>query len=127
MNTMNRNRFSLTLLSAVVAVGLPVLAAQSGLRVNGARIADHLTALSQFGKNPQGGVSRVAFSEADRHGREYVGSLMRAAGLHVSIDAAGNIIGRRGGSDSTLKPLVMGSHIDSVPEGGNFDGHVGSL
>src|SRR5260370_13025255 len=53
--------------------------------------------------------------------------LMRAAGLEVAIDAAGNIVGRRKGSDPTLKPLVMGSHIDSVPEGGNFDGDVGSL
>jgi len=49
------------------------------------------------------------------------------AGLGVSNRRRGNIMGRRGGSDSTLKPLVMGSHIDSVPEGGNFDGDVGSL
>jgi N-carbamoyl-L-amino-acid hydrolase len=95
--------------------------------VNGPRIVEHLTALSQFGKNPQGGVSRVAYSEADRQGREYAMGLMRSAGLEVSIDAAGNIVGRRAGSDPTLKPLVMGSHIDSVPEGGNFDGDVGSL
>jgi N-carbamoyl-L-amino-acid hydrolase len=88
---------------------------------------EHLTALSQFGKNPQGGVSRVAFSEADRQGREYAMGLMRAAGLDVGVDAAGNILGRRAGSDSTLKPLMMGSHIDSVPEGGNFDGDVGSM
>lgn len=99
----------------------------SDLKVNSARIVEHLTALSQFGKNPQGGVSRVAFSEADRQGREYVAGLMRAASLDVSIDAAGNIVGRRVGSDSTLKPLIMGSHIDSVPEGGNYDGDVGSL
>ena len=124
---MNRSKFNLTLLSVVVAVGLPVMAAQPGLRVNGARITDHLTALSQYGKNPQGGVSRVAFSEADRQGREYVAGLMRAAGLDVTIDAAGNIVGRRAGSEPTLKPLMIGSHIDSVPEGGNYDGDVGSL
>ena len=124
---MNRRRFNLSLLCAAAAIGLPRWPSQPGLRVNGPRIVEHLTALSQFGKNPQGGVSRVAFSEADRQGREYVVGLMRAAGLDVSIDAAGNMIGRRGGSDSTLKPLAMGSHIDSVPEGGNFDGDVGSL
>ncbi len=124
---MNRREFNLSLLSGVAAIGLPRWRSQPGLRVNGARIVEHLTALSQFGKNPQGGVSRVAFSEADRQGRAYVAGLMRAAGLDVSIDAAGNIIGRRAGSDSTLKPLVMGSHIDSVPEGGNYDGDVGSL
>src|SRR5438132_6049837 len=97
------------------------------LRVNGARIIEHLNALAEFGKNPQGGVSRVAYSEADRQGREYVLGLMRAAKLDVSIDAAGNLIGRRAGSDNNLKPILFGSHIDSVPEGGNFDGDVGSL
>jgi beta-ureidopropionase / N-carbamoyl-L-amino-acid hydrolase len=97
------------------------------LRVNGERINQHLEALSQFGKNPQGGVSRVAYSEADKQGREYVEKLMRDAGLKTDIDAAGNIIGRRAGTDSKLKPLAIGSHVDSVPEGGNYDGDVGSL
>jgi len=124
---MNRRQFNLSLLCGAAAIVVPRWRSQAGLRVSGPRIVEHLTALSQFGKNPQGGVSRVAFSEADRQGREYVVGLMRAAGLEVSTDAAGNIVGRRGGSDSTLKPLVMGSHIDSVPEGGNFDGDVGSL
>jgi N-carbamoyl-L-amino-acid hydrolase len=95
--------------------------------VNGARIDDHLKALAEFGKNPQGGVSRLAYSEADRQGREYVLGLMRAAKLDVHIDAAGNMIGRSAGSANNLPPLVMGSHIDSVPEGGNYDGVVGSL
>jgi N-carbamoyl-L-amino-acid hydrolase len=124
---MNRREFNVSLLCGVAAIGLPRWRSQPDLRVNGARIVEHLTGLSQFGKNPQGGVSRVAFSEADRQGRDYVAGLMRAAGLDVSIDAAGNIVGRRAGSHSTLKPLIMGSHIDSVPEGGNYDGDVGSL
>jgi N-carbamoyl-L-amino-acid hydrolase len=97
------------------------------LRVNGRRIVEHLNRLAEFGKNPQGGVSRVAYSEADRLGREYVFGLMQRAKLEVSIDAAGNIIGRRAGSDNSVKPILFGSHIDSVPEGGNFDGVVGSL
>src|SRR5437764_13827881 len=97
------------------------------LRVDGARIMQRLQALSEFGKNPQGGVSRVAYSEADRQGREYALGLMRAAKLDVSIDAAGNLVGRRAGSDNNLKPIVFGSHIDSVPEGGNYDGDVGSM
>src|SRR5262249_43431176 len=96
-------------------------------RVNGARIVQHLEALSEFGKNPQGGVSRLAYSEADRQGREYAMRLMREAGLDVTIDLAGNIVGSRAGSDPSLKPLVLGSHIDSVPDGGNYDGDVGSL
>ena len=69
----------------------------------------------------------MAYTEADRQGREYVLGLMRAAKLDTSIDAAGNLTGRRAGSDNSLKPILFGSHIDSVPEGGNFDGDVGSL
>ena len=99
----------------------------SSLRVNGPRLQQHLEALSQYGKNPQGGVSRVAYTDADKQGRKYVIGLMHDAGLEVSIDAAGNIVGTRPGSDASAKPLLIGSHIDSVPEGGNYDGDVGSL
>src|SRR6185369_3484337 len=60
-------------------------------------------------------------------GREYVLGLMKAARLDAKIDAAGNLIGKRPGIDNNLKPLLIGSHIDSVPEGGNYDGVVGSL
>jgi N-carbamoyl-L-amino-acid hydrolase len=88
----------------------------------------HLHALAEFGKNPQGGVSRVAYSDADKQGREYVLGLMRDAKLDVLVDAAGNLIGRRpAGSASRLKPLLIGSHVDTVPEGGNYDGVVGSM
>src|ERR1700690_757956 len=96
-------------------------------QVNGQRILQHLESLSEYGKNPQGGVSRVAYTAADRAGREYVMGLMREAALAVSIDVAGNLVGTRTGTDSTLKPIVIGSHIDSVPEGGNYDGDVGSI
>ena len=101
--------------------------AAAPLKVNGPRIMEHLNALSEFGKNPQGGVSRVAYTAADKAGREYVMGLMREAGLTVSIDVAGNLVGTRTGTDAALKPIVLGSHIDSVPEGGNYDGDVGSL
>ena len=98
------------------------------LRVNGVRINEHLAALSQFGKNPQGGVSRVAYTAADLQGREYALKLMKDAGLaDVHVDAAGNLVGTRAGSNPALKPLLIGSHIDSVPEGGNYDGDVGSM
>ncbi len=128
---MNRRQFGFGL---AAATGTAVLSRSIGtardnapLRVNGTRLNQHLADLSQFGKNPQGGVSRVAYSEADRQGREYVVGLMRAAKLDTSIDAAGNLIGRRAGGDSSSKPILLGSHIDSVPEGGNYDGDVGSL
>ena len=124
---MNRRAFNLSLLGAIGAGLIRSAQAQDQLRVNGARINSHLAALSEFGKNAQGGISRVAYSEADLQGREYVMGLMRAAKLDASIDIAGNLIGRRAGRDSSLPPLVLGSHIDSVPEGGNYDGQVGSM
>jgi len=123
----NRREFSLALLGIAGTAMLRRLPLETPLRVNGPRIMEHLNALAEFGKNPQGGVSRVAYSPADLQGREYVIGLMRAARLEVSVDAAGNILGRRLGSGEKLPPLLFGSHIDSVPEGGNYDGVVGSL
>ncbi|OGU17165.1 MAG: Zn-dependent hydrolase [Gemmatimonadetes bacterium RIFCSPLOWO2_12_FULL_68_9] len=96
-------------------------------RVNGERLNAHLEALAAFGKTARGGVARLAYSEEDRQARDYIASLMKGAGLQVSIDAAGNIVGRRNGRDPHLPPLVLGSHIDSVPDGGKYDGNVGSL
>ncbi|MFQ5603536.1 MAG: Zn-dependent hydrolase [bacterium] len=97
------------------------------LSVDMRRLEQRILKLSEFGRNPQGGVSRVAFSEADIAGREYVISLLKQAGLSVRIDAAGNIIGRREGKNSRLPPILFGSHIDSVPEGGNYDGDLGVM
>jgi N-carbamoyl-L-amino-acid hydrolase len=72
-------------------------------------------------------VSRVAYSDADVAGRTYVMDLMRAAGLDPRVDPAGNVFGRRAGTDATRPPILFGSHIDSVPSGGNFDGDLGVL
>lgn len=92
------------------------------------RLQAHLTELSTFGADPEGGgVNRVAFSDADVAGRTYVKRLMEAAGLEVRIDAAGNLIGRREGTDRKLPTIVVGSHTDSVPHGGNYDGDVGVM
>jgi len=94
--------------------------------VNQERFWTTLQQLAEFGKNPEGGVSRVGFTEPDLAGRSYVMGLMREAGLEVRIDPAGNIFGRRSGSQK-LPVLLFGSHIDSVPHGGNYDGDVGTL
>jgi N-carbamoyl-L-amino-acid hydrolase len=103
----------------------------SGPRIDGARLRQHIEALSAFGRPDSGtfadGVSRVAYSDADIAGRRYVMGLMRAAGLTPRIDAAGNIFALRAGKDPSLRPIAFGSHIDSVPQGGNFDGDLGSL
>ena len=126
---MNRRQFTVSMLhsAAVLAVVPRARVASAPLRVNGTRLNRHLAELSEFGKNPRGGVTRLAYSDADREARDYVTGLMRAARLDPRIDTAGNIIGRRPGRDARLAPILFGSHIDSVPEGGNYDGDVGSL
>jgi N-carbamoyl-L-amino-acid hydrolase len=100
-------------------------------RVDAAALRQRIDALSTFGRPLGGtfadGVSRVAYSDADVAGRRYVIDLMRAAGLEPRVDPTGNIFGRRAGIDATLPPILFGSHIDSVPTAGNFDGDLGSL
>jgi len=123
----NRRQFNYGLVLSAGSLVLARFPAQTAIRINGKRIMDHILALAEFGKNPQGGASRVAYSDADRQGREYVLGLLRDAKLDVKIDAAGNLVGRRAGSASNLKPLLIGSHVDTVPEGGNYDGVVGSM
>jgi beta-ureidopropionase / N-carbamoyl-L-amino-acid hydrolase len=123
---------------AAAALGTPAFSgassgptAASGVRIDAARLQHNLEELSVFGRPAGGtfsdGVSRVAYSDADVAGRNFVMDLMRSAGLEPRIDAAGNIFSRCAGSDSSLKPILLGSHIDSVPSGGNFDGDLGSL
>ena len=115
---------------SLAAFGMNLVAAPESWRdwrVNGDRINRHLADLSQYGRNPQGGVSRVAFSQADIDARRFAMDLMRRASLAVEIDPAGNILGRRAGTEQGLNPILFGSHIDSVPEGGNYDGDVGSM
>jgi beta-ureidopropionase / N-carbamoyl-L-amino-acid hydrolase len=99
--------------------------------VDAATLRQRLEALSLYGRPAGGsfadGVSRVAYSDADVEGRAYVRGLMKAAGLTPRIDPAGNIFGRREGREPARPPILFGSHIDTVPEGGNFDGTLGSL
>jgi beta-ureidopropionase / N-carbamoyl-L-amino-acid hydrolase len=101
------------------------------LRIDAQRLQRTLEELSTFGRPVGGsfadGVSRLAYSDADIAGRAYVLGLLRTADLEPRIDAAGNIRAIRAGSVPSLKPIVFGSHIDSVPSGGNFDGDLGSL
>jgi N-carbamoyl-L-amino-acid hydrolase len=100
---------------------------QADIGASAGRMEQRIHALSRFGANPQGGVSRVAFSEADIEGRVYIKGLMEQAGLEVRVDTAGNIIGKRQGSDPDMPIIMFGSHIDSVPGGGNYDGDVGVI
>jgi beta-ureidopropionase / N-carbamoyl-L-amino-acid hydrolase len=106
--------------------GRPGLA-PSDLRVDGGRLNRTLDELARFGRTPEGGISRVAFSDADLEARVYVRELMESAGLRTRVDFAGNLIGSRPGEVEGLPPILFGSHIDSVPDGGNYDGQVGSM
>lgn len=128
---MKRRDFNLSTLGIVggffVADTWKEFSVPSLVQIDSQRLMAHLSALAEFGKTPEGGTSRVAFSNADQEGRTYVIELMRAAQLEVGIDAAGNIIGKRAGTSQGQAVLMFGSHIDSVPDGGNYDGMVGSI
>jgi len=124
---LNRRDFNLTLLAALPTIALRLPQSGNSLRIDSQRINSHLSELAQFGKTAEGGTSRVAYSDLDLKAREFVMKLMRDAKLEVTVDAAGNIVGRRTGTDQSLKPLMIGSHIDSVPDGGSYDGQVGSM
>ena len=106
---------------------LSIAIANNPLRVNHKRLNDNFIKLSKINSAEFGSLSRVAYTDADIDGRKYVMQLMRAAGMDVYIDEGGNIIGRLKGKDNDLPPIAIGSHIDSVPEGGSYDGNVGSL
>lgn len=121
-------RFIVTALTIGLLSGAPIDAlGQEKISASPQRMEARIKELSQFGTTPEGGVSRIAFSDADLAGRAYIMELMREAGLTVRIDTAGNIIGRRPGRQDGLPPILFGSHIDSVPGGGNYDGDVGVI
>ena len=96
-------------------------------KVDQDRLEASIFELAKFGMKANGETSRVAFTDADIASRTYIIKLMKNAGLEVHIDFAGNIIGRREGTDGTKKIIAFGSHTDTVPDGGNYDGCVGSL
>ena len=99
----------------------------AGLSVNGNRIESRIFELAKFGVDDKGRGYRVAYTKGDIEGRAWFMDLMKKAGLNPTIDTAGNIIGKRKGKNPSLKPIGFGSHIDMVPDGGNYDGTLGSI
>ncbi len=97
------------------------------IKVNERRIENRILELAKFGKDSSGSGYRVAFTKGDIEARTWYISLMKKTGLEVTVDYAGNIIGKRKGKNPSLKPIAFGSHIDMVPDGGNYDGCVGSV
>lgn len=97
------------------------------LRVNGPRLWQSLMDLAQIGATPKGGVCRLTLTDLDRQGRDLVVGWAKAAGLTVDVDQIGNVFMRRAGKNNALAPIVAGSHIDTQPTGGKFDGNFGVL
>jgi N-carbamoyl-L-amino-acid hydrolase len=95
--------------------------------VNTERLRDTLEALSEFGRLEEGGTTRLGFSNEDLAARNWAMGLLRDEGLEVTVDAAANIRARRAGDRDDLPAIAFGSHTDTVPQGGNFDGCVGSM
>ena len=103
------------------------MAAGGNQRINGRRLWDSLMEMAQIGATSKGGVRRLALSELDREGRDRFRERCEAAGLSVRIDAMGNMFARRPGRDPARAPVLFGSHLDSQPSGGKFDGALGVM
>ena len=99
----------------------------STLRINGQRLWDSLMELAKIGATPKGGVCRLTLTTLDGQGRDLVTRWGREAGLEVTIDKIGNGFMRRPGRNNALPPIMAGSHIDTQPTGGKFDGNYGVL
>src|SRR6059058_4680515 len=96
------------------------------MRIDRKRLEPSMDDLGRIGETPQGGLTRLALTDDDRRGRDWMVAHMRQAGLRVTVDQMGNIFGERAGSQA-LPPVMMGSHVDSVPTGGKYDGQLGVL
>lgn len=99
----------------------------SSLSINGQRLWQSLMDLARIGSTPKGGNCRLALTELDGQGRDLVTGWMREAGMTVRVDQVGNIFARRAGRNNDLAPVMTGSHIDTQPTGGKFDGCYGVL
>lgn len=96
-------------------------------RIDATRLWQSLMDLAQIGATPKGGVRRLALTDDDRQGRDLVARWCREAGLEVRIDEVGNMFARRAGRDPQARAVATGSHIDTQPSGGKFDGNYGVL
>ncbi len=99
----------------------------SNQRIDGKRLWDSLMAMAEVGATPRGGVRRLTLTEVDRQGRERFRAWCEALGLAVRVDAMGNMFARREGRDPARPPVLFGSHLDSQPSGGKFDGALGVI
>ena len=110
-----------------MAQGEVMRTARGNRRIDGQRLWDSLMAMAEIGATAKGGVRRLALTEVDAAGRARFREWCEAAGLTVRVDAVGNMFARRPGADPARPPVLIGSHLDSQPSGGKFDGALGVL
>jgi N-carbamoyl-L-amino-acid hydrolase len=103
------------------------MTARTNQRIDGTRLWATLMEIATIGATPKGGVKRITLSEEDRQGRLVFQGWCEALGLQVRVDSMGNMFARREGRDGTRLPVLMGSHLDSQPTGGKFDGALGVI
>jgi N-carbamoyl-L-amino-acid hydrolase len=96
------------------------------MKIDRKRLEQSIEDLGKIGATARGGLTRVALTDEDRRGRDWLVARMTDAGLRVTVDQMGNIFGERAG-EAALPPVMMGSHADSVPTGGRYDGQLGVL
>jgi beta-ureidopropionase / N-carbamoyl-L-amino-acid hydrolase len=96
------------------------------MNIDRERLQQSIEELGRIGQTPRGGLTRLALTDEDKRGRDWMVARMHEAGLRVTIDQMGNIFGERAGA-AALPPVLMGSHVDSVPTGGKYDGQLGVL
>ncbi|MGP1677379.1 MAG: Zn-dependent hydrolase [Burkholderiales bacterium] len=97
------------------------------MRINAGRLWDSLMQMAKIGATPKGGVKRLTLTELDRQSRDLFVSWCKEAGLAVSVDGVGSIFARRAGRNAAAPPVVSGSHLDTQPSGGRFDGCYGVM
>ena len=97
------------------------------LQIDGQRLWDTLMHTAQFGATPKGGICRLTLTDLDRQVRDWFKSQCEALGCTVAIDEVGTMFARRPGKNPNLPPIAMGSHLDTQPTGGKFDGVLGVL
>ena len=103
------------------------MATDSNLRINGARLWSSLMEMAKIGATPKGGVNRLTLTDLDRDSRDLFAKWCRDAGCTITIDRLGSMFARRKGADDSLPPVMVGSHLDTQPTGGKFDGVLGVL
>jgi hypothetical protein len=107
--------------------GMTRRATMQNLKIDGERLWDDLMETARIGATPKGGICRLTLTDLDRQARDWFKSRAEALGCVVTIDDMGNMFARRAGQRADVPPIAFGSHLDTQPTGGKFDGALGVL